>query len=177
VARVRLYLWQPDPPHEYVFFRPDRSVDRIEGLRLRAFVRFLGRVDTRTRAGQKAAFPYCIVDTGAHLTVIPEKIWRHFLPGVVTPLPFHPSMPAQNRRVAVAGGTFPYELGELVIPLVDQEGGSLDITVVAKLTRDNGALSVPVLLGLRGVFLDGCELHADPDAGAPHGQTWALANP
>ena len=123
MARVRLYLWQAEQPHEYLFFRPDGSLGAIEGLRLRAFVRFLGRVDTRTDEGKTAAFPRCVVDTGAHLSVVPEKTWRYFLPGVVTPLPFHPSMPSWNRRLTIAGGTFPYDLGELVIPLVDQHGG------------------------------------------------------
>ena len=177
MARVRLYLWQPTPPHRYTFFRPDGSVDRIEGLRLRAFVRFLGRVDTSTPEGRDAAFPECIVDTGAFLTVIPEKIWRHFLPGVVTRLPFHPTFPHHLRQLTIAGGTFLYELGELVIPLVDQEGGSLDATVVAKLTRDRGSLNVPLTLGLRGGFLEDRHLHADPDPAAPHGQGWLLQHP
>jgi hypothetical protein len=177
VARVRLYLWEADPRHEYRFIRPDGSLGVIEGLRLRAFVRFLGRVDIRTKDGWDAAFPDCIVDTGALLTIIPERIWRHFLPGVVTRLPFHPSMPQQHRRLTIAGGTFPYELGELAIPLMDQEGGALDVTVVAKFTQDGGRLNVPLTLGLRGGFLDGGTLSAGPDATAAHGQSWTLTNP
>ena len=177
MARVRLYLWQNEPPYEYVFYRPDGSIDAIEALRLRAFVRFLGKVDVSTDAGKAAAFPDCLIDTGSHLTIIPEYIWRHFLPGVVTRLPFHPSMPAHHRRVVIAGGTFPYELGELVIPLRDQHGGGLDVTVVAKLTRDGGSLNIPLSLGLRGGFLDGHRLHADPDTATPHGQGWTLADP
>jgi hypothetical protein len=134
-------------------------------------------VDTRTDEGLDAAFPDCVVDTGAFLTVVPERIWRYFLPGVVTRLPFHPNVPAHLRRLTIAGGTFPYELGELVIPLVDQEGGALDVTVVAKLTQDGGSLNVPLTLGLRGGFLDRGTLSAGPDAAAAHGQSWTLANP
>src|SRR5262245_54011011 len=120
VARVKLYLHPSDPQHRYLFIRPDGSVEAIEGLRLVAFVRFLGQVDISTQAGQEAAFPDCVVDTGAHLTIIPQRIWRHFLPGVVTRLPFHPTMPLHHRALSIAGGTFPYELCELVIPLRDQ---------------------------------------------------------
>lgn len=177
MARVRLYLWQTDPPHQYRFLRPDGSIEAIEGLRLRAFVRFLGRVDTSTEEGQDAAFPLCVVDTGSYLTIIPQNIWWYFLPGVVTPLPFHPSMPAHHRRLTIAGGTFPFDLGKLVIPLVDQHGGSMNVTVVAKLTRDNGTLNIPLTLGLRGGFLEGRTLRAGPDAAAPHGQAWHLDAP
>src|SRR5438067_8633657 len=98
VSRVRLYLSPPQQqPHTYTFFRPDGTVGAIEGLRLKAFVRFLGRVDTSTQDGREAAFPECVVDTGSYLTLIPEKVWRYFLPGVVTRLRFHPSMPSRLR--------------------------------------------------------------------------------
>jgi hypothetical protein len=177
VARVRLYLGAAKPPHSYVFVRPDGSTAAIAGLRLRAFVRFLGMVNTRTQEGRDAAFPDCVVDTGAFLTTIPESVWRHFLPGVVTRLPFHPSMPAHLRRLTIAGGTFPYELGELVIPLRDQHGGALDVTVVAKRTQDGGRLNVPLTLGLGGGFLGGRTLRAVPDAATPHGQVWTVESP
>lgn len=177
MARVRLYLSQTDPTLVFRYFRPGGGLDTIPGLRLGAFVRFLGKVDISTKAGRKAAFPDCIVDTGSHLTLIPEYIWRHFLPGVVTPLRFHPSMPAHHRRVVIAGGTFPYELGELVVPLRDQYGGGLDVAVVAKLTQDGGSLNIPLSLGLRGGFLDGRRLYADPDSAIPHGQRWTLEDP
>jgi hypothetical protein len=177
VARVRLYLRPTQKPHNYIFFRPDGSTGSIEGLRLRAFVRFLGRVDISTDDGKAAAFPECVVDTGSYLTITPEQIWRHFLPSVVTPLPFHPSMPALHRSITIAGGTYPYELGELVIPLRDQAGGAMNVTVVAKLTRDRGALPIPLTLGLRGGVLDGRKLHADPSPTTQHGQTWVLEDP
>lgn len=144
VSRVRLYLSPPyQQPHTYMFFRPDGTVGAIEGLRVKALVRFLGRVDTRTQDGREAAFPECVVDTGSFLTIVPERIWSYFLPRVVTRLPFHPSMPPRHRSVTIAGSTFPYELGELVIPLRDPVGGALDVTVVAKLTQDGGRLNIP----------------------------------
>ncbi len=178
MARVRLYLRPPRVgAHTYQFLRPGGSTSSIEGLRLQAYARFLGKVDVRTQDGREAAFPECVVDTGAFLTVIPEKIWRYFLPGVVTPLLFHPSFPAHLRVLTIAGGTFPYELGELVIPLRDQSGGAINVTVVAKLTRDGGSLNLPLSLGLRGGFLEGRHFHADPDATASHGQTWTLQDP
>ncbi|MBA4064993.1 MAG: hypothetical protein C0501_15030 [Isosphaera sp.] len=149
----------------------------VEGLRLRAYVRFQGLVDARTDGGKEAAYPECVVDTGSYLTIVPEKIWSYFLPGVVTPLPFHPSMPAHLRRLTIAGGTFDYDLGELVIPLRDRRGGALDVTVVAKFTRDGGRLNVPLTLGFRGGFLDGRVLRTEPDPAAPHGQRWTLEDP
>jgi hypothetical protein len=108
---------------------------------------------------------------------VPERIWRHFLPGVVTRLPFHPTQPRQHRSVTIAGGSFPFELGELVIPLRDADGGALDVTVVAKLTQDGGRLNIPLTLGLRGGFLEGRSLQARPDSAAPHGQIWMLEGP
>jgi len=161
----------------YQFYRPDGIVGSIEALRLRAFVRLLDMVDISTEEGREVAFPECVVDTGSFLTIIPQSIWWYFLPGVVTRLPFHPSMPAHLRMLTIAGGTYPYELGELVIPLRDQHGGALDVTVVAKLVRDNGTLNIPLTLGLRGGLLEGHKLRADPDPAIPHGQFWALETP
>jgi hypothetical protein len=86
-------------------------------------------------------------------------------------------MPVHLRSLTIAGGTFGYDLGELVVPLRDRRGGALDVAVVAKLTRDGGALNVPLTLGLRGGALDGRVLRAEPDPAAPHGQRWTLEDP
>lgn len=86
-------------------------------------------------------------------------------------------MPPRHRSVTIAGSTFPYELGELVIPLRDPVGGALDVTVVAKLTQDGGRLNIPLTLGRRGGFLEGRMLEARPDTAAPHGQSWLLETP
>ena len=50
----------------------------------------------------------------------------------------------------------------------------MDVRVVAQLTRDNGALTIPMTLGLRGGVIDGRRLRADPDPIVPFGQSWWL---
>lgn len=176
MAGVRLYLRDTNPPHEYRFIRPDGTIESIPGLRLKAFLN-LSHMVVPGRMAIEAAFPDCVVDTGSFLTIIPEMIWRHFRPGVITWLPFAPGTPPGLRRVTIAGGTFLYDLGEITLSLQDPDGGALDATVVAKFTRDGGALNIPFTLGLRGGVLDGRHLTADPDPAAPHGQGWALRNP
>lgn len=176
MARVRLYLDRAVPRHDYRFVLPGGASGTVEGLRLTVFARFLGQV-ADTPAGDKVAFLRCIVDTGAPLAVLPEDIWKHLRPGVVTPLPFDPAMPLAYRKLLIGGGRFDYDLGELTIPLVDQGGGSLPVRVVAKLLRDGGKLGVTPLLGLRGGVLDGRRLLAEPDPWAPFGQAWTLEDP
>ncbi len=90
MARVRLYLGTAKPLHDYVFSRPDGSVGTVEGLRLRAYVRFQDLVDTTSEEGRDAAYPECVVDTGSFLTIVPEKIWQYFLPGRRHPAPVPP---------------------------------------------------------------------------------------
>jgi hypothetical protein len=53
----------------------------------------------------------------------------------------------------------------------------MTVRVVAQLTRDGGALAIPMVLELSGGFLDGRVLRAEPDPGAPFGQRWELADP
>jgi hypothetical protein len=129
------------------------------------------------RLAAQAAHPDCIVDTGSHLTVIPEYVWSYFKPGVVTPLPVDPSMPQRHRATSFGGGRYPYELGELTVRLRDLDRNVVDLRIVAQLTRDGGALTAPVVLGLRGGAIDGRVLHAEPDSAAPLGQAWSLADP
>jgi hypothetical protein len=119
----------------------------------------------------------CVLDTGCHLSVIPEYIWRHFRPGAVTSLPFDSAMPLQHRSVSLGGGNYPYDLGELTVRLFDQDRRRLDARIIVQLTRDGGALTIPMTLGLRGGLLDGRILRAEPDAAAPFGQTWFLEDP
>lgn len=124
-----------------------------------------------------ADLPECVVDTGALLAIIPEYVWRHFRSGVVTPLRFDAAMPHAQRFLSVAGGTFPYDLGELDVPLFDHHRGGMTVRVVAQHTRDGGALTIPMVLGLRGGFRDGRVLRAEPDPNAPFGQLWTLEDP
>lgn len=83
-------------------------------------------------------------------------------------------MPRNQRSVTLGGGTFPYELGEVRLRLLDLAGGTMDVTVVAQLTRDGGKFMAPMILGLRGGAIDGRILRSQPDSSAPYGQAWLL---
>lgn len=176
MASVRLYLDQPDRGQVFRFVGRGGVRGAIPAIRLMVRVNLLHAVRPGPDAG-KAAFPDCVIDTGAHLTTVPGWLARYLKPGFVTPLPFDPAMPLHHRRVAIAGGTYPYDLGQIVLPLEDPNGGKLTVTVVAKFTRDGGALNLPLILGLRGGVIDGRTLTATPDPAAPFGQAWALADP
>jgi hypothetical protein len=141
------------------------------------FVNLGAHVRPGGRNAAGAALPECVIDTGAHLAVIPERIWSHFYPGAVTPLPFDPAMPSVHRFVSLGSGNYPYELGELTVRLWDQNQRTMDVRIVAQFTRDNGALTIPMVLGLRGGALDGRILRSVPDPTAPFGQDWFLEDP
>jgi hypothetical protein len=153
--------------------RCSASAGQIPALRVKAYIDLSPYVRPGLRATH-AAYPACALDTGAHLTIIPERVWGQFRPGAVAPLPFDPAMPQSQRVITVGGGTWPYDLVELTIRLLDKQRGALDATVVAQLTRDGGKLAVPIVLGLRGGVIDGRILRAQPDPAAPFGQAWLL---
>jgi hypothetical protein len=100
-----------------------------------------------------------------------------FVPGFVRPLPFAQNMPSSLRQLTIAGGTYPYTLGEVSIQLEDRTGTVMNVAIIAKLTQDGGRLPIPFTLGLRGGFLDGRRLLAEPDPSAPFGQSWTLEEP
>jgi hypothetical protein len=170
-------LYLTAEPSVFRFLRPGGIRDSIPALRLCADVRLVPYIRSLGRDALQAAFPECIVDTGCPLSIIPEYIWSHFHPGVVLPLPFDPAMPLAHRFVSLGGGSFPYELGELTIRLTDRDQRTMDVRIVAQFTRDNGALTVPMILGLRGGAIDGRILRSAPDPGAPFGQDWFLEDP
>ena len=176
MARVQLYLQPAPTPHHYQFIRPDGSRDSIPGLRLKVFINLMPLVVPGLNA-TKAAFPDCVLDTGAFLSIVPAYIWQQFRPGVITPLPFDPATPPGHRFITIAGGTYPFELGEIPARLEDPSRATMDVTLIAKFTRDGGRLTIPLTLGLRGGVLDGRVLRAEPDPAAPHGQAWSLADP
>ena len=176
MARVQLYLDDLSRPHFYSFTRPDGTTDEIPGLRLKVFVNLMQLVVPGRRAGE-AAFPDCVLDTGAFLSIVPAYIWQQFRPGVITPLPFDPATPPGHRFLTIAGGRYAYELGEITARLEDPSRATMDVTLIAKFTRDGGRLTIPLTLGLRGGVLDGRVLHAEPDPTAPHTQAWSLADP
>lgn len=173
---LKLYLVQYDTAPVVWFRRPDGSLDSLPGLRLVAFANLMQVLVPGPGAG-RYAITDCVLDTGAYFSIIAERLWRRFIPGFVTPLPFDARTPPPLRTVTIAGGTFPYDLGELTIRLEDRDRTHLSVTLVAKFARDGGRLAVPFTLGLRGGFLDGRTLHAEPDAAAPFGQRWALDGP
>jgi hypothetical protein len=173
---LRLYLDYGSPPHVLRFIRPGGAAGAIPGLRLITYANFL-RSLIPSREAADYAICECVIDTGSFLSVVPQRIWRHFLPGLVTPLPFDPSTPHGLRFLTIAGGTHPFDLGEITLRLEDRSGEALNVTLVAKFTRDGGALRIPLTLGLRGGVLDGRVLRAEPDPTAPHGQAWSLADP
>jgi hypothetical protein len=173
---LKLYLNPLDPPQTIWFRRPSGVLDSLPALRLIASANFL-RALVPGRPSGKYAITECIIDTGAHFSLVAEDLWRRFLPGVVTPLPFDAMTPSRLRVTTIAGGTFPYELGELTFQLEDQDGSVFPITVVAKLTRDGGRLPIPLTLGLRGGLLEGRKLIAVPDPTVPFGQAWNLRDP
>ncbi|HEV3384742.1 MAG TPA: hypothetical protein VG097_07995 [Gemmata sp.] len=53
----------------------------------------------------------------------------------------------------------------------------MNVTIITKLTQDGGRLTIPPVLGLRGGFLDGRRLLAEPDPSAVFGQKWTLEEP
>jgi hypothetical protein len=117
------------------------------------------------------------VDTGSPLSVIPQYIWSQFRAGAVTPLAFDPAMTPIQRRTIIAGGRYPFELGELDVELFDYDRHTMVVRIVAQFTRDGGTLVTPMILGLRGGAIDGRILHAEPDPAAPFGQAWFLEDP
>ncbi|MCI0703116.1 MAG: hypothetical protein L0241_18720 [Planctomycetia bacterium] len=176
MPRVRLYLAPPDGGVVFRFRRPGGMPDHIDGLRLVAYVNLSPLIQPGPTATH-AAFPTCVIDTGAYLTVIPERVWGQFKPGAFTSLPFDSAMSQQQRVVAHAGGTFAYELAEFPLRLEDRQGGAIDLLVIAQLIHDRGTLTTPLVLGLRGEVLDGRILRAEPDATVPYGQVWLLEDP
>ena len=172
---MELYLEPADPPHTYTFVRPNSSVDALPGLRLAAFADLRQHITNtihRPHAIQK-----CVVDTGAFLSIIPSRVAQYLDTATITWLPFHSSFPVGLQVLVIAGGSVPYELGELSARLRDKRGNVIDIRFVAKFTRDGGTLNIPLTLGLRGGFPEGRTLSATPDATEPFGAIWTLANP
>lgn len=176
VSRVRLYLRHPISRPIFRFIRPGGIRDNLPALQLLAFVDLKALVQVGPDAAE-AAFPECIIDTGSHLINIPERIWSQLKPRATIPLPFDPSMPYSQRRVAFAGGVYPYYLAELTFQLHDLVGGMLQIKVVAQLLQDGGRLTTPMTIGLRGGVLDGRIFRSYPDPGAPFGEQWLLEDP
>jgi hypothetical protein len=144
-------------------------------LRLTARANFMRSLVPSLAAG-RFGITTAIVDTGAFYSLIAERLWRHFLPGLVAPLPFDTRTPQHLRATTIADGTFPYTLGELTLNLQNSDLSLYPVTVIAKLLHDGGRLAVPLTLGLRGGFLDGRKVRAEPDPVAAFGQEWTVSD-
>ncbi|MCE9561244.1 MAG: retropepsin-like domain-containing protein [Planctomycetes bacterium] len=144
---LKLYLDHSESFHVIWFRRPDGTRGSLPALRLTAYCNFM-RSLAPSRNASKYGITTAIIDTGAHFSVIAHDLWQHFRPGFVTPLPFDPLTPPQLRVITIAGGTFPYGLGQLTIQLEDMDRNVLPVTVIAKLTQDGGRLPIPLALGL-----------------------------
>jgi hypothetical protein len=169
---ISLYLYQQTRTAAFHFVRPG-GVGTIPRLRLIAFAN-LSSLLVSTKAAREHLIHRCVVDTGSYITTIPEDVWQHFRPGVVTPLAFPPGTPADEKRLVVAGGGYEFTLGELTVRLEDSLRQRIDVKLVAMLTRDGGTLRIPLTIGLRGGVIDGRKLTAVPNSHAPFGQAWKL---
>lgn len=177
MARVRLELAFTSNNAFFRFVRPGGVRAALPSLHVRVRASLVPHVRPGGSEALRAGLPLCILDTGAPLSIVPEYIWAHFLPGAVTPLPFDSAMPFQHRSVTVGGGRFPFDLGELDIRLTDSHQRTVNLRVVAQFARDGGALTIPIVLGLSGGALDGRVLRSEPDPAAPFGQAWSLEDP
>jgi hypothetical protein len=173
---LNLELQHTHTSHILTAIRADGTRIILPGLRLVTFANFLRVLKPALGAGQFAICP-CIVDTGSYLSVISEELWNRFIPGFAKPLTFAASMHPMLKTLTIAGGTYPYTLGELSIQLEDRKGTLMNVTIIAKLTQDGGRFPIPLTLGLRGGFLDGRRLLAEPDPSARFGQKWTLEVP
>jgi hypothetical protein len=173
---LTLYLKHIHSSHILTAIRADGTRIVLPGLRLITYANFLRALKPSLDAGRFAICP-CVVDTGSYLSVISEELWNKFIPGFVRPLTFTASVHPILKTLSIAGGTYPYMLGELTIQLEDHRHTLMNVTIIAKLTPDGGRLPIPLTLGLRGGFLDGRRLLAEPDQSLPFGQKWTLEEP
>lgn len=113
---VRLYLDHSDTGHVFRFRWPNGTPAQLLGLRLKVYVN-LRHLVRPGRLALNASFPFTILDTGAYLTIIPERVWSQFRPRAVAALPFDAAMPQNLRVISLPGGIFPYQLAEVPIRL------------------------------------------------------------
>ncbi len=104
---IRLYLDHSDSGHVFRFRRPNGTSAEILGLRLKVYVDLSALIRPGS-SSTHAAFPDCVLDTGAYLTIIPERVWSQFRHRAITPLAFDPTMPQSLRSINLPGGAFPY---------------------------------------------------------------------
>jgi hypothetical protein len=173
---LKLYLEQPDPALTVWFHRPDGTRQALPMLRLTSRANFM-RCLTPSLAAGRFGITTAVIDSGSDYTILAERLWRQCRPGFITPLPFDAQTPPGLCTLTIAGGTFPDTLGQRTFDLQDFDLTLLTVTIIAKLAEDGGRLPLPLSLGLRGGFLDGRKVHAEPNPAAAFGQAWTVADP
>jgi hypothetical protein len=128
-------------------------------LRLRVLLAFgIPRGSSVNFAPPRGAF----IDTGAPLSVFPEREWRPWEDRIEW-LRFAGGVTARAPRLRVLGGSYPYRMGRVLVAAADTHGRQLPrVPVIAQFAEDGGNLS-GILMGMRGGILDGRRLVVDVD--------------
>jgi hypothetical protein len=109
-----------------------------------------------------------LIDTGAALSVFPEREWRQWEVRVEWLAWAGLRVGRAAPRLKVLGGNYLYRLGRVRVAAFDDDGRRLPpIPVVGQFAEDGGTLS-HILMGLHGSILDGRRLVVDATAG----QAW-----
>jgi hypothetical protein len=119
------------------------------------------RIDSR---GQSVVQD-CIVDTGATITIFPEKEWKRFASRIVWLRAANnaPLAPWLTSVSGMTGGSVPCNPGLVSVQIMDVSGNSLSPkTIIALFARDGGQLK-NILLGLDGNFLAACRFKVHYD--------------
>jgi|ERR1051326_855294 hypothetical protein len=126
---------------------------------------YLERIRALLRIGKLGVTQDCIVDTGAPITIFPEKEWRRFASEIVwLTTPQGVTLPRWLTVVCgMTGGSFMCRPGAIEVQIIDLDGRSLlPSTLVCLFTSDAGRLK-NIILGLDGGTLSGrrCEIQYD----------------
>jgi hypothetical protein len=174
MPRIRLDLDYYDKynPLAYQLQGPSGLDVQAEHLRLMAWLDMSAVIADpmrRTILGLQRA----VIDTGAYLSVFPEKFWQEFDAVRLTRLTLDPTSPPEFRWLSIGGGTYPVEFYRLPVVLRDNRG-SHPVQLVAKFTRDQGNLNIPPTIGLRGGAVDVAAVRGEPSVAHKFGQDWWL---
>jgi hypothetical protein len=134
---------------------PDQSLLSLEFFRLIALLRI----------GSTPAIYDGLMDSGAPLTVVPERIWRPFeseIEWLTFPTNTTPSS-LWTEVAGVTGGTVKCQLGRISMVALDLQGRELaPVQVIAKFAED-GTLFPRILVGLHVSILQGRRFTVDVD--------------
>jgi hypothetical protein len=163
MTRIRLQLVAKD---ELRCVDPQGTSVVVPRMRLLTLLDFgpLDGAAVRTASSIRRA----LIDTGAALSVFPERVWRSFQHRIEWLTFAGHSASHQLPRVRVLGGEYPYRMGRVRVAAIDREGHRLPaLPVIAQFTEDAGRLP-RILMGMRGGILEGRRLLLD----VARGQAW-----